>query len=80
MSSFHSSNHITIVRGGTVQRKELTWNSISPGDRYDIRQSVIKALPDDDKTFMGESLEIMCLLQTAEIERLTESLNEYRQM
>jgi hypothetical protein len=39
---------------------------------------MIAKLPGDKKVFMGEHLELVCLLQAAEIERLCEFLDEYK--
>jgi hypothetical protein len=39
---------------------------------------MIAKLPGDRKVFMGEHLELVCLLQAAEIERLCEFLDDYR--
>jgi len=39
---------------------------------------MIARLPGDRKTFMGNKLELVCLLQAAEIERLSLNLAEYR--
>jgi hypothetical protein len=51
---------------------------LEPGDPYDIKKSLIAKLPGDRKLFMGDSLEIVCLFQAAEIERLIENLDEYK--
>lgn len=42
------------------------------------RRSIIAKLPGDKKVFMGNKLEILCLLQAAEIERLALNLDDYR--
>jgi hypothetical protein len=39
---------------------------------------MIAKMPGDKKIFMGSHLELICLLQTAEIERLSEFLYNYR--
>lgn len=39
---------------------------------------MIAKLPGDRKNFMGAHLELVCLLQAAEIERLCEFLEEYK--
>lgn len=39
---------------------------------------MIARLPGDKKVFMGEHLELVCLLQAAEIERLCEFLEDFR--
>jgi len=39
---------------------------------------MIARLPGDKKIFMGNKLELICLLQAAEIERLALNLEEYR--
>jgi len=39
---------------------------------------MIARLPGENKTFMGEHLEIVCLLQAAEIERLIDNLDDYK--
>lgn len=41
-------------------------------------RSMIARLPGDKKNFMGNKLELICLLQAAEIERLTLTLEDYR--
>ena len=61
-----------------LERKELLWNIIEPGDPYDIKKSLIARLPGDNKPFMGDNIEMVCLFQAAEIERLIEYLDEYR--
>jgi hypothetical protein len=38
---------------------------------------MIQKLPGEEKIFMGDNLELVCLFQAAEIERLTLYLNEY---
>lgn len=52
------------------------WNVQEPGDPYDIKKSMIARLPDHPPKPMGEHLEIICLLQSAEIERLSDYLAE----
>ena len=42
------------------------------------RRSIIAKLPGDKRVFMGNKLEILCLLQAAEIERLALHLDDYR--
>lgn len=39
---------------------------------------MIAQLPGGDNSFMGEHLEIVCLMQSAEIERLCEFLDDYK--
>ena len=39
---------------------------------------MIAKLPGSKAQFMGDKLEILCLFQAAEIERLIDSLDEYR--
>ena len=39
---------------------------------------MIAKLPGDKKVFMGDSLELVCLFQAAEIERLIENLEEFK--
>lgn len=39
---------------------------------------MIARLPNDRRPFMGNRLELVCLLQAAEIERLAAALEEYR--
>ena len=56
----------------------MLWNSIDPGDPYDIKKSLIARIPGDKKIFMGDHLELVVLFQGAEIERLIESLAEYK--
>lgn len=55
-------------------KKDVLWNIIEPGDPYDIRKytfyhfrSMIARLPGENKKFMGDNLEIVCLFQAAEI-------------
>jgi hypothetical protein len=60
------------------QKRELLWNIVEPGDPYDIKKSLIAKLPGDRHIFMGDCLEMVCLFQAAEIERLIENLDEYR--
>lgn len=62
----------------TTQRRDILWNMADPGDPYDIKKSLIAKLPGDNKIFMGEHLELVLLFQGAEIERLIESLNDYK--
>lgn len=50
---------------------------IEPGDPYDIKKSLIARVPGDTRIFMGDHLELVCLFQAAEIERLHDSLREY---
>lgn len=42
------------------------------------RRSIIAKLPGDKKVFMGNKLEVLCLLQAAEIERLVLNLEDYK--
>jgi hypothetical protein len=58
-----------------TQKRELLWNIVEPGDPYDIKKSLIAKLPGDRKMFMGDHLEMVCLFQAAEIERLIETLD-----
>ena len=53
------------------QRKDVLWNVQEPGDPYDIKKylfienrSMIGKLP-GNQNFMGDTLEIVCLLQAA---------------
>ena len=62
----------------TAPKKDILWNMADPGDPYDIKKSLIAKLPGDKKIFMGEHLELVVLFQGAEIERLIESLNDYK--
>ena len=39
---------------------------------------MIAKLPGDKKVFMGNKLQLVCLLQAAEIERLALQLEEYK--
>ena len=39
---------------------------------------MIAKLPGDSDNFMGANIELVCLLQAAEIERLIESLDDYK--
>ena len=39
---------------------------------------MIAKLPGDKKVFLGNKLEVVCLLQAAEIERLALHLEEYK--
>ena len=39
---------------------------------------MIARLPGENKQNMGEHLEIVCLLQAAEIERLIDNLDDYK--
>ena len=55
-------------------KKEILWNIIEPGDPYDIKRyqvnqwrSMIAKLPGDERNFMGEHMDIVCLFQAAEI-------------
>ena len=52
-------------------KKEVLWNVQEPGDPYDIKKyihypyrSMIATLP-GQSNFMGDNLEIVCLLQAA---------------
>lgn len=62
----------------TTNKRDILWNMIDPGDPYDIRKSLIAKLPGDKKIFMGDQLELVVLFQGAEIERLIESLDDYK--
>ena len=46
-------------------KKETMWNSIEPGDPYDIRKSMIARLPGAKSRFMGDNLDLVCLFQAA---------------
>lgn len=46
-------------------KSKLIWNIVEPGDPYDIRKSMIAKLPEHPKNFMGNNLEMVCLLQAA---------------
>jgi hypothetical protein len=59
-------------------KKSVFWNVVDPDDPYDIRKSMIARLPDHSQNFMGGHLEVVCLMQAAEIERLTEFLSEFK--
>lgn len=39
---------------------------------------MIAKLPNSNRYFMGENLEVVCLFQAAEIERLIENLDVYK--
>ena len=59
------------------QKREIMWNIIEPGDPYDIKKyfqfylrSMIAKLP-GRFNFMGDHLQLVCLLQAAEIERIS---------
>ena len=65
-------------RENSAARRSLLWNVLEPGDHYDISKSLIARLPGDRKSFMGEHLDVICLFQAAEIERLTEYLSSYK--
>ena len=69
-SSYQGARNIS-----NAQKRELLWNILEPGDPYDIKKSLIAKLPGDRKHFMGDSLEIVCLFQAAEIEQLIENLD-----
>ena len=60
------------------EKRELLWNFLELGDPYDINRSLIARLPGDKKPFMGDNIELVCLFQAAEIERLIEYLDEYK--
>lgn len=56
----------------SATRRDVLWNVVEPGDPYDIRKlslylfrSMIAKLPGDSQNFMGDNLEIVCLLQSA---------------
>jgi DNA repair exonuclease SbcCD nuclease subunit len=59
-----------------ASKSSILWNVVEPGDPYDIKKSMIARLPDHPTTPMGSHLELVCLLQAAEIERLTDFLTE----
>ena len=46
-------------------KKSILWNVVEPGDPYDIKKSMIARLPDDKRMFMGNKLELVCLMQAA---------------
>lgn len=53
-------------------KKSILWNIVEPGDPYDIKKyfhnydrSTIARLPGDSKAFMGNKLELVCLMQAA---------------
>jgi hypothetical protein len=50
-----------------LDRRELLWNVLEPGDPYDITKSLIAKIPGDKKPFMGDNIEMVCFLQAAEI-------------
>lgn len=62
----------------SYEKKGILWNVLEPGDAYDIRRSLIARMPGDRKIFMGEHVDMVCLLQAVEIERLMEYLNDYK--
>ena len=47
------------------QKSSLLWNIIDPGDPYDIRKSMIARLPEHTHSFMGDNIQIVCLMQAA---------------
>lgn len=65
-------------------KSSVLWNVLDPDDPYDIKKSMIAKLPDHPSQPMGNHLELVCLLQAAEIERLSDYLTEinskYREM
>lgn len=65
-------------------KSSILWNVVDPDDPYDIKKSMIAKLPDHPSQPMGNHLELVCLLQAAEIERLSDYLTEinskYREM
>lgn len=84
MHSTNSSN-LGLSSYSSAMKKDILWNVVEPGDPYDIRKyffllqrSMIAKLPGSRKNFMGSHLEIVCLLQSAEIERLCEFLDDYK--
>lgn len=46
-------------------RRDILWNIKQPGDPYDITKSMIQKLPGEEKIFMGDNLELVCLFQAA---------------
>ena len=58
--------------------KRALWNVQEPDDPYDIKKSMIAKLPNHPSKRMGPYLELVCLLQAAEIERLADFLAEIR--
>ena len=74
MSMFDSTRNPQL---SSTQKREILWNIIEPGDPYDIKRyilslsrSMIAKMPGDRQNFMGNHLELVCLFQAAEIERL----------
>lgn len=59
-------------------KSSLLWNVVDPDDPYDIRKSMIARLPEHTQNFMGGNLEIVCLMQAAEVERLNIYLSEFK--
>jgi hypothetical protein len=59
-------------------KSSTLWNVLDPDDPYDIKKSMIAKLPDHPSQPMGRHLELVCLLQAAEIERLTDFLTEMK--
>lgn len=57
-------------------KSSILWNVVDPDDPYDIKKSMIAKLPDHPSQPMGNHLELVCLLQAAEIERLSDYLTE----
>ncbi len=48
-------------------KSSALWNMLDPDDPYDIKKSMIAKLPDHPPQPMGRHLELVCLLQAAEI-------------
>lgn len=59
-------------------KSSILWNIVDPEDPYDIRKSMIAKLPEHSQNAMSGHLEIVCMMQAAEIERLAEYLDEFR--
>lgn len=59
-------------------KSSALWNITDPDDPYDIKKSMIARLPDHPSKPMGQFLDLVCLLQAAEIERLTDYLTEMK--
>jgi hypothetical protein len=76
-SQLDSSRYARSILSNST-RREVLWNVLEPGDPYDIKKSMIAKLPGDRKIFMGDHLDMVCLLQAAEIERLCEFLDDYK--
>lgn len=65
----NANKSFTVIRqpiSTNANARSLMWNTVAPGDPYDIKKSLIAKLPGDSK-FMGDNLELVCLFQAAEI-------------